>query len=69
MLVLSRKVDGDNVILIGPDIRIFLLDAHRGQARIGIEAPRSVNIMRSELVDGKPRISVEPRGDNPGGPA
>jgi carbon storage regulator len=65
MLVLTRDVNGDSVILIGQDIKIRLLAADRGRARIGVEAPKGVPIWRSELVDGKPKVSVEPLGEAP----
>lgn len=48
MLVLKRKV-GER-ILIGKDIWITLVTADRGQAKIGIEAPDSVDISREELL-------------------
>lgn len=50
MLVLTRKI-GEK-ILIGDDIVLTILDGGRGEGiRIGIEAPRSVSIHRSELVE------------------
>lgn len=48
MLVLSRKVEEQ--IRIGNDITITLVGIDRGKVRIGIEAPRDVIIMRSELL-------------------
>ena len=47
MLVISRK-DGEQFI-IGDDIVITILDAHRGQCRIGIKAPLDVPIWRAEV--------------------
>jgi len=47
MLVLSRK--DTEAILIGDDIRVTLIKSQSGQARIGIDAPRSVIIVREEL--------------------
>jgi len=50
MLVLTRKI-GEK-ILIGNDITLTILDGGRGEGvRIGIEAPRSVSIHRSEVVE------------------
>lgn len=49
MLVLSRKA-GES-ILIGDDITIHIVKTG-DRVRIGIEAPRSVNVVRTELVDG-----------------
>jgi carbon storage regulator len=47
VLVLSRKV-GER-ILIGPDVVVQVLEARRGQARLGISAPAAVRILREEL--------------------
>jgi carbon storage regulator len=50
MLVLTRKI-GEK-ILIGNDIVLTILDGGRGEGiRIGIDAPRSVSIHRSEVVE------------------
>ena len=48
MLVLSRKVD--ETIQIGDDIEIRILEVKGDTVRIGIEAPKSVDILRGELV-------------------
>lgn len=48
MLVLSRKV-GES-LRIGEDIELVILDVNRGQVRIGIDAPKTTNIVRSELL-------------------
>ncbi|MFT3930945.1 MAG: carbon storage regulator [Spongiibacteraceae bacterium] len=49
MLVLSRRIG--EMLKVGDDVEIHILDIGRGQVRIGIDAPRSVNIVRSELLD------------------
>lgn len=52
MLVLSRKL-GERIVLQvpgQPDIVIVVTDIDRGKIRLGIEADRSVTIMRSELL-------------------
>jgi carbon storage regulator len=49
MLVLSRKESES--LLIGKDIKIAVLGYERGQVRIGIEAPKTTNIIRSELLE------------------
>ncbi len=48
MLVLSRKVG--EVIQIGPDVRVIVVDIDRGKIRLGFEAPKDVPIFRSELL-------------------
>lgn len=47
MLVLSRKTD--EVIHIGPDISIRVVRIGPNNVRLGIEAPRDVNIVREEV--------------------
>ena len=51
MLVLSRGKDES--IQIGLNIRIMVVDIRDGKVRLGIEAPRDVNIARTELLDRK----------------
>lgn len=48
MLVLSRKAE--EVIYIGNDIKIRILDIRGDIVSIGIEAPKSIEILRSELI-------------------
>lgn len=54
MLVLSRRVLES--IKIGDNIEITILEINRNQVRIGIEAPKSVNIVRSELLERDRRV-------------
>lgn len=51
MLVLSRK-PGER-ILIGDEIAVTVVRIGPNNVRIGIEAPRSMNIVREELCVGK----------------
>ena len=48
MLILNRR-QGEAIIIDG-GIRIVVLSSDRRGARIGIEAPTSVNIQREELI-------------------
>ena len=48
MLVLTRKVG--ELVVIGGNIRVTVLSTARGKVRIGIDAPRDVNIVRPELL-------------------
>ena len=49
MLVLTRKIG--QVINIGDDIKIMVIDVRGDQVRLGIEAPRSIPIFREELLE------------------
>lgn len=57
MLVLTRKA-GERV-LIGDDIVITILDTRGDGIRIGIDAPRGVNIQRDEIVRAVTEANVE----------
>lgn len=48
MLVLSRKEN--ETIQIGDDIVIRILEVKGDNVRIGIEAPKTVDILRGELI-------------------
>ncbi|KAA0966790.1 carbon storage regulator CsrA [Sporosarcina sp. ANT_H38] len=48
MLVLSRK--SNETIKIGDDVEIRILEVKGDTVRIGIEAPKSVDILRGELI-------------------
>lgn len=48
MLVLSRKEN--ETIKIGDDIEIRILEVKGDTVRIGIEAPKTVEILRGELI-------------------
>lgn len=47
MLVLTRK--RNQKIKIGKDIYITVLQTAKGQVKIGIEAPKDINIVREEI--------------------
>lgn len=49
MLILSRKEDES--IQIGENIEIKVVQTARGFVKIGIEAPKSVLVLRKELLD------------------
>ena len=51
MLVLTRRV-GEALIING-NIKVIILGVERRQIKIGIEAPRDINIAREELLEGK----------------
>ena len=47
MLVLTRK-SGEG-ITIGPHVRVVVLEVKGGQVRLGVEAPRSIEVHRDEV--------------------
>ena len=49
MLILTRKKD--EVIRIGEDIRIVLVQIKGGQVRLGIECPSTMRVLREELYE------------------
>jgi carbon storage regulator len=49
MLVLSRKLN--QAIMIGDDVRIVVVSVDRDQVKLGIDAPRSIAVHRSEIYD------------------
>jgi carbon storage regulator len=57
MLVLSRRVE--EVILIGDEIEIMIVRIGPNSVRVGIKAPRELNIVRKELIDGSQADTAE----------
>ncbi|GAC1457542.1 MAG: hypothetical protein PVSMB8_14260 [Vulcanimicrobiaceae bacterium] len=49
MLVLSRKLN--QAIMIGDDVRIVVVSVDRDTVKLGIEAPRSIPVHRSEVYE------------------
>ncbi len=49
MLIISRKIN--EKIKIGDDIEIIILSIDKNQVKIGIEAPKKISILRSELLE------------------
>ncbi|NNN15217.1 MAG: carbon storage regulator CsrA [Acidimicrobiaceae bacterium] len=57
MLVLTRRANQS--IVIGKDIVITILDVHRDQVRIGIKAPRDVDVHRLEVFEALEKANQE----------
>ncbi|EQB39684.1 carbon storage regulator [Sulfurimonas hongkongensis] len=49
MLVLARKLDES--IIIGDNISIKIISIDKGVVKLGIDAPRDVDIIRNELIE------------------
>lgn len=47
MLVLSRRLN--ETLIIGDDIKITVLSISGNQVRIGIDAPKEINVHREEV--------------------
>lgn len=63
MLVLSRKTN--ETIKIGDDIELRIIEVKGETVRIGIEAPKSVDILRGELVQSISESNTEATALNP----
>jgi carbon storage regulator len=57
-LILTRHAGQNETILIGDDVEIHFLSQKGNQIKIGIDAPKDVEILRNELLDRE-----DPRGD------
>ncbi len=57
MLILTRKV-GES-IMIGDSVEVKILGLRAGQVKIGIEAPKDLQVHREEIYD---RIRAEEEG-------
>ena len=55
MLVLSRK--STESIHIGNSIVLTVLEIRGNKVRIGIDAPKEIQVLRSELLDSIPKLS------------
>ena len=60
MLVLSRR--SDSTIQIGADVKITVLEIHKGRVKLGIQAPNEISVWRGEhpppAVRSRPRAAI-----------
>lgn len=61
MLILTRRVG--ETLMIGDDVTVTVLAVRHGQVRIGVDAPREVQVHREEIYR---RIQDEKQADNAG---
>ncbi|MBI5212796.1 MAG: carbon storage regulator CsrA [Nitrospirae bacterium] len=57
MLVLTRKAN--QIVNIGDDIRIKIVEIGNGYVKLGIEAPREMPIYREELYEKLKQLNQE----------
>jgi len=57
MLILTRRTG--ETITIGPDVRVTVLGVKGNQVRIGVDAPRKIDVHREEVAE---RIAHERAG-------
>lgn len=57
MLVLTRQ--RDEIIMIGDDVEITVVDIRGDKVRLGISAPRAVQVHRKEVYDSIKRENAE----------
>ncbi len=63
MLVLSRQ--RDETIMIGDDVEITIVDIRGDKVRIGINAPRHIQVHRKEVYDAIKRENEQAAGMSP----
>ncbi|MEL7413680.1 MAG: carbon storage regulator [Pseudomonadota bacterium] len=52
MLVLGREV-GESILINDGEIEVKIVSCNRGQVKLAIQAPRSINIARKEIYKNK----------------
>ena len=63
MLVLTRRVG--ETIMVGDDIEVEVLEVRPGIVRLGVRAPKSVRVLRSELVAEVANANAEAVSETP----
>ena len=62
MLVLTRKVEES--ILIGDDVEIMVLGVSGDKVRIGINAPREIEVFRKEVKEDREAVGDDDTATN-----
>jgi carbon storage regulator len=57
MLILTRNIR--DKIIIGDEIEVIILGVKGNQTRIGIEAPKDIDVFREEIYDDNVHDKVE----------
>ncbi|HCJ11557.1 MAG: carbon storage regulator [Verrucomicrobia bacterium GWF2_51_19] len=57
MLVLSRRINES--VIIGDKIRVYVAEVDGNTVKLGIEAPRSIRVLRKELFDANMKANLE----------
>ena len=63
MLVLSRQ--RDETIMIGDDVQVTIVDIRGDKVRLGITAPREIQVHRKEVYDAIKRENQQAAGLSP----
>lgn len=65
MLILTRKVG--EVINIGDDISVCVIEISKGNVKLGINAPKDVSILRQEIMERIVEENIESAQAEPAG--
>ncbi len=66
MLVLTRRVNQS--IMIGGDVVVTVLEVRGDQVRLGIDAPRTIDVHREEVFEAlRSEREIDLRGEHPSG--
>lgn len=58
MLILTRRIG--ETLTVGDDVKVTVLNIQGGQVRIGVDAPKQVEVHREEIYN---RIQAEKKGN------
>lgn len=58
MLILTRRIG--ETLMVGDDVKVTVLNIQGGQVRIGVDAPKQVEVHREEIYS---RIQAEKKGN------